>query len=286
MYAERIIDDNGKEGIGIFIDASHSNSDSPYFRYIFDETYKIIAPNWTPFEFEIIQEEFEVLPDGEVRYPDVRLVPRAREEMICYRTDPSRQIILSNTLGLEEPKLERFLVRFIPRDNPILSHRYSILIQQFGISRESYTFYENLKKFSSSSLVFSQIQPGLLEGNIRHINGDNKAVGYFDIATEITQRIYFNYTDFFAGEDLPPYFGTVICDRLLSPPLENPNRDGPPALNCPQPLVPRINLGLVEYLEVNGSPDQCEGPYFVTPTICGDCNVIGSNVAPSFWTED
>ena len=295
LYAERTVSDSGVDGMGIFVDTSDPNSESTLYRYTFEETYKIIAPNWRPFEFEIIREETEVIFDSNgdvssILYPDVRLVERAREEQVCFKTDPSQDILLLDASGLSGAISKGNQLRFIHSNNPILSHRYSILVRQMAVSFEAFQFYENLRNFTQGGLVFSQIQPGPLEGNITNESGKNKVIGFFDVSSVSSQRMYFNYEDFYPDAPLPPYFGTVTCNRFLAPILGNPERDGPsppPNVQCPQPLVSRIKLGLVEWLGSNGDePEVCEGPYQVTPTICGDCNIVGSNVVPEFWTEE
>ena len=293
IYAERITTDLGQEGMAIFVDSSVPQDGDNLIRYAYEETYKIIAPNWTPVEFEIIRDEIEFVFDpvtgdfiGNL-YPDVTTVPRAREERVCFKTDYSAEVILGDLDNVSNNSISRNRVRFLDRNNPVISHRYSILVRQFVTSQTAFNFYENLRNFSSSESLFSQVQPGPLEGNIQNANGE-PVLGLFEVTTETSQRLYFNYADFFPGEALPPYFGDGFnCEMLLSPPLGNPERDGPPSPDgrCPQPLVERIKLGLVEYVDVNPSPDICEGPYFVTPTLCGDCTIVGSNVVPDFWEE-
>jgi len=296
LYAERTASDTGVDGMGIFVDTSTPDNESSLYRYTFEETYKIIAPNWTAFEFEVIREEIEFIFDAngdvaQVLYPDVGLVPRVRQEQVCFKTDPSQEILLLDASRLQNTSAKRNQIRFINSNNPILSHRYSILVRQMAISFEAFQFYENLRNFTQSELVFSQIQPGPLEGNITSETGNNKVIGFFDISSVTSQRMYFNYEDFYPNEPLPPYFGNVNCNRTaavpLAPILVNPERDGPIEGSCPQPLIPRIKLELVEWVGANSDPPgTCEGPYVVTPTICGDCTVVGSNVVPEFWTEE
>ncbi len=284
LYAERIVNDQGKEGMAIFTNARGPSDGDSFLRYFFEETYQVIAPNWTPFEFEILSEG----NPGFGIPPVVTTVPRAREERVCYKTDRSSEILLVDSGQLENGSIERNLVRFLSRENPIIAHRYSILVRQQVISGESFAFYERLRNFAANDDVFSQIQPGPLQGNIKGSNGDDPVIGYFDVVSETSRRLFFNFADFFPGEPLPPFFVEEFnCDRLLSPPILDPKLDGPPSPDgrCPEPLVPRIKLGLIEYVDVNANPGICEGPYFVTPTVCGDCNLIGSNIVPDFWVE-
>ncbi|WP_224483167.1 DUF4249 domain-containing protein [Robertkochia aurantiaca] len=281
VYAERTFNDRGVEGIAIYTDSSLPSSASSLIRYAYEETYKIIAPNWTPLEFQIISEG----DPGAGIPPQVTTVPRQREERVCFRTEPSTGIQLTDVGSLENNRLRRYEIRFLSMSNPAISHRYSILVKQYTLTDESYAFYESLDNFSSSENVFSQVQPGFLEGNVFSVSGGERVIGLLDVTSEVSQRLFFNYTDFFPDAPLPPYFGNTNCDRLLSPPIGDPALDGPTEQNCPQPLTERIKLGLVEYVDQNPDPSTCEGPYFVTPTICGDCNILGSNVVPDFWEE-
>lgn len=293
MYADRMVSDSGLDGVGIFVDTAFPADSDKLFRFAYEETYKIIPPYWTPFEFEIIRDETEFIFDDagnvqEVLYPDVRLVPRAREEQVCYRTDLSAGEVLLNANRLNGNKAERTLVRFIGVDNPIISHRYSILVKQRGVSRQAFDFYDRLVTFSQSESLFSQVQPGSLEGNVYSANGNTEVIGFFEVSTEVSQRLYFNFEDLFPDEPLPPYFGDINCENSVAPILGNPERDGPPPPfgGCARPLIEGIQLGLVEYYQANSNPPgECEGPYFVVPTICGDCNVVGSNVKPDFWVD-
>jgi len=296
VFAERIISNNEVEGMAIFVDSSNPSGDFNNYRYTYEETYKIIAPNWTSSEFEIIQAEFEQVFDEntgeliEVLYPDVSLVPRTQEEEICYNTVVSNSIILSDGLILNENSIDKNQVRFINRNNPILSHRYSILVKQFLQSPDAANFYNTLFQFSQSESLFSEIQPGLIEGNIKSTsNAENIVIGYFEVASVTTERLFFNYEDFFPEEALPPYFNDLNCNNVFAPPLYNPSRDGEiPLDECgiPRSLISYLQAEEIEFLLGNANPPGlCQGPYFVTQRACGDCTALGSNIVPDFWTE-
>lgn len=294
IYAERIISDNEVEGMAIFVDSSNPEGDFNNYRYTYEETYQIIAPNWTSREFEVIREEIEFTIDEdtgeflEILYPDVRLVPRDQEEQVCFNTVFSNEIILSEGLLLNSSRTDRNQVRFINRNNPILSHRYSILVKQFLQSPNAANFYNTLFQFSQNENLFSEIQPGLIEGNIKSIsNSNNLVIGYFEVASVTERRLFFDYADFFPDEALPPYFDDLNCERLFAPPLGNPLRDGPFSMDecgVPRPLIDYINAEEIEFALSSGQ-GLCEGPYFVTLRPCGDCTALGTNKIPEFWVE-
>ncbi len=298
IYAERIISDGGDDGMAIFVDSSNPSGELNNYRYTYEETYKIIAPNWTSREFEIIEEGGEPIldEDGELiafTVPDVQLKLREQEERVCYNTVSSNEILLSDGISLDRNVLGGNLIRFINRIDPILSHRYSILVRQFLQSADAANFYNTLLQFSQNANVFTEIQPGLIEGNVSFVNDpDAVVIGYFDVASVTERRLFFDYTDFFPGEDLPPYFGTVNCVRKIAPLLGDPERDGPPPpapdiCGGAQSLVELIQLEDIEFfLSTSDPPGVCEGPYFVTQRECGDCTALGSNIVPEFWTEE
>jgi len=287
LYAERNFNENGEEGVTIFVDGADSNSSSDYFRYEYQETYKIIAPNYNGLQLEIIREEFVFVNDSTFLWPDAKLVRIIREEQVCYNSESSKNINLANTNALASPVLEGHVVRFINRGNAILSHRYSLLLNQYVIDSETFNYYQNLNNFAQSESVFSEIQPGFLEGNIKRTDiAGGFVLGYFEVASVAKQRFFFNYVDFFPDEELPPFFGDINCERMIAPALGNPERDGPQPLGCPLPsLIRRTKSNEISYVGINTDPGECEGPYLMTPSICADCTVLGSNIKPDFWIE-
>ncbi len=276
VLAERITNNLGEEGIAISVNSSSLSGNAAFYRYAYDETYKIIAPNWTSRKFEVITAG--ICNSGPpFVYEEVVLTERAQEERVCYGNASQKDVILNDASLQSGSNVNKFLVRFIKRDNYILSHRYSILIKQLVQSPKSFSYYSTLRDFSSSESIFSEIQPGFLNGNIKAVANTNELIiGYFDVNYVSSQRIFFNYEDFFPNEALPPYPNN--CERLFAPPVDCV--DG-----CPALLSDQIRFDGVQYIDENADPGGCEGPFLVTNRSCGDCTALGSNVVPDFWEE-
>lgn len=284
LYAERMTSDTGEEGVGIFVDGSSPDTGQADFRYTYEETYKIIAPNWSAFEFLVTDDG----SDPETP-PAVEVVPRAQEEQVCYNTVLSNTVILADAPVSNGNSRNGNLVRFLSVENPVISHRYSILVRQLRHSTAARSFYEGLRDFEASGDIFSQVQPGFLSGNLRAV-GDEDAlvVGYFEVASTTESRIFFNFVDFFPDAPLPPYFDSLNCDRILAPWTGDESQDGPVPENvtCGQTLFELIALEAIEYRTDNFiPPPECQGPYIVTPRPCGDCTALGDNTVPDFWIE-
>ncbi len=268
VTAQRIINDEGIEGMAIFVDSFDPSGNSVNYRYEYEETYKIIAPLHNKNTLEIVFSDF---PDCEAR-----IVPREVEERVCFATNLSNRIIQTTTNELEEDRVDKFLVRFIPSDDFILSHRYSILVRQYVQSSIAYSFYETLNELSGNESLFSETQPGFLIGNISSDSSKNeKVLGYFDVCATNEKRIFFDYKDFYPDEPLPPYI--VPC-------VEN----SPLVINFPPgtcPLIRQLELDIVELIGENEGQFPLGGPFIIVPRECGDCTALGSNIKPSFWTE-
>ncbi len=125
--------------------------------------------------------------------------------------------------------------------------------------------------------MFTEIQPGFIEGNIARIdNANEKVLGYFEVANVSQERIFFNYEDYFPGEELPPY--AISCGFLGAPPTSTPAGTSP--------LKDLIDSGFSVYVRNNnGEVAPPAGPYLTALRACGDCTVLGSNVVPDFWIE-
>ncbi len=284
LYVEREINDQGAEGVSVYLD--NTSATSKYFRYEYEETYKIIAPNYDPFEFDIL---YYVACDPD-RWYEVGIKARTEQKKVCYASKKSLEIMQASTNQLSSNELSRFQVRFIDRENYIMSHRYSILVKQFTQNLEAHSYFENLNKFSSSESVFTDIQPGFLAGNIiSDTNNDTKVLGYFEVTSVDEQRVYFNYEDLFPGETLPPY--AIKCTNVGNPQLINRGYhcDGPFVCDgdCDSPLIEAILAEIIVFSAENENyPEDFSGaPYLTLPSPCGDCTKLGSNIVPDFWEE-
>lgn len=264
LYAERITNDEGQEGIGIFVDSFDTTGDAAFYRYEFEETYRFVAPSFEFSDLVVVSEDPFV----------VDFEPRPIEKRVCYKTDPSSGIILTTTEDFDENQVSKFRVRFVGTDNYIISDRYSILVKQFVQSREAHLFYETILNFSNSETLFSQIQPGFVQGNITAVEDPTEnVIGLFQVTSVSSKRIFFNYRDFFVVEDLPPYF-------------ESCEGDAPPIQPSPRIFLNVYETGLFVYAGETGVSDSSTGPYLLVRKACGDCTEIGNSEPPEFWESE
>lgn len=271
LYAIREGDDLGNNRMAIYVDSYDATNNSKFYRYTYEESYKIIAPKWVPEDMIVI----------DPTWPEcsVALVPKKTEKRVCYNIEKSNSIIQTNTSDLAEDRIHRFLVREISGDNYIISWRYSIIVTQYVQSQQSYTYYETLDSFTEDGSLFSQIQTGYFNGNIISDNNpEEKVLGFFDVSSVSSKRIFFNYEDFYLGEDRPNY--ARPCYEYA--PVQN---QGHPTDQCGS-LINGIQYNQIVYFRPNPNPTaEFDGPFIMVPRACGDCTVLGKNIVPDFWEE-
>lgn len=259
---------DGNKGVQIMVSSYDPNAKSQFYRYEYDETYKVISPYWSP-------NKLIVDPNDLSQTPNFLRVPRNKETRICYGSKKSDDIILVSTVGLSEDRIN-LPIRFIDIKDPIIGERYSIIVRQYVQNLESYTFYKTLKSLSTSTSLFSQVQPGFNYGNLKSATDPNeKIVGYFEVSSVSSKRIFFNFRDIFPSEaNFPPFF--VKCEPIE---LGNCWVQG-----CSGYTILALVRSTVPSLVYYSDRDNLSTIIFVQPA-CGDCTSISSNIKPLFWID-
>lgn len=259
VYAEKTTYRN-QEGVAVLLDVNGADASSGFYLYEFSETYKIVSPFSFPKDLVYIDEEFIE-------------VPKTKEERVCYVTEGSQEILLANTNAQSGSDLDRFLVRFMESENFRTAHRYSILVKQYSISGEGYSYYETLKDFSDSESLFSQNQLGLINGNVFSVSDpDEKVIGFFSVAGVSSQRIFFDYEDFYQDDSHRPESHVSGCQVTIPFTATTRSREE---------LAGHLSVGSVKYL----GPGEMGVGYRIVKAGCVDCTVFGNNEAPDFWVE-
>lgn len=256
-------DSFGNDGVSIQVNSLSASNTGYYFKFEYDETFKIIAPFWRSDDLFPIEDSC-----------DFEIDLREQEERVCYNTVQSIDIILANTLGQPDGTLNNFQTRFMQKDNTIIAHRYSILLKQYIIPEEAYNYFEKRRELSTQDNLFSQTQPGFLEGNITSVESpdDERVIGIFYVSNVSKRRFFFNWTDVFPDDERPELPCSPFAPALVK-------MDG----NCL--LKESVLANTVRYWGQNLDQGMNEGPYDVVTRVCGDCTARGSNQVPDFWID-
>jgi hypothetical protein len=259
---------DGEKGIQIVVSSFDPNAKTNFYRYEYDETYKVVAPDWK-------SEKLIVAPFTTNGHPDFLVVPRTEEARICYTTKKSDDLLLINNSGLSEDRID-YPIRFISIKSPILNQRYSIIVRQYIQNLESYTYYKTLKSLSTSKSIFSQVQPGFNYGNLKSNDSpDEKIIGFFEVSSISSKRIFFNFRDIFPTDSYPPYYSSCVTNVYPNC-WDDFGCRGPKIFS----LVAGSGLGSEEvyYGKQNNT-------FIFVTAPCGDCTTISSNIRPLFWID-
>ncbi|WP_055445644.1 DUF4249 domain-containing protein [Lacinutrix mariniflava] len=282
LYAEFVNDDVKGPGVQIFVDSENNNPNTQYFRYEFEETYKIVAPHDYPVGVNFYNYEPNPSLCKPVYY-DIEFFDKTQEESICYSSSRNTEIIQASSINLSQNTISRFPIRFLPEDalddvidTSILRDRYSIKVKQYIQNFQAYTYYKLVASLGNTESVLSQNQPGFVVGNLNSLT-NNKVVGFFEVASVTEQRIFFNFND--VNIPYPRYL--YECDYRELDYNDNSNGDcdgDPNDRNLLYIYVTGENYKLVNYLPATVI-------YSIAKEECVNCTTIGTNIQPDFWIE-
>lgn len=269
---EIITKDNAK-GVQLSVKSFDPSNSSKYYRFEYEETYKVIAPKWVPIK---------AFRTSEITY---ELSPRISEAKVCYGSKKSNSIIQLATNTLLEDRVN-LPIRFIDSKDYIIGNRYSILIKQYVQNLEAHTYYKTLSKLSENQNILSQNQPGFLSGNIRCVNHPKeKVAGFFEVASASEKRIFFNFSDLFPNDE-PKYIVDCGDDNpnikyqfCFDPPRVNPHCKG-------RDFLARLEDNKIAYhSEIILNPITDLRLITAYDIKCGDCSSFASNIKPAFWID-
>ncbi len=212
------------------------------------------------------------------------LEQRTEEAKTCFTTKKSDKIFLNNTNQLAEDRISNFPLRFIGYKDYTIAERYSIKVNMYTQNLESFTYHNTLKKITEAGNVLSPTQPGFVVGNITSTSDPKiKTIGFFEVSSVASKRIFFNYFDIFPEElTVPDYFDTcAFVDYRAYDYDPQPGNSG----TTPQALLlrRRVRTGELIYYE-----NFWDGDYLIfrmVKPICGDCTTFSSNIRPNFWID-
>jgi hypothetical protein len=244
-------------GLQIYVNTHDNTNSSRYYRWDFEETWQ--------FHAKFIS---DYVSDGQT------LSQRNADQQVyyCFNHDVSSTINLGSTARLKEDVVYQDPIVFIPSTSEKVETKYSILVKQYSLTPEAYSFYENLKKNSESLGSIFDALPSEMKGNIHNINDASEPVlGYISAGNVQTKRI------FVSNADLPPdwrpkypYEGCHMDSTLSS--SSNPNA-------VFDFLVPLPPSALALYKITKGF----NAGYMTSTIECADCTIRGTTTKPDFW---
>lgn len=223
------------DGCQIYLDTHDPTNQCKFYRWEYSETW-----------------EFR-LPYNEVVVPNIR----------CWISENSDVINIKSTSFLTEDKIRRYPVNFISNLTDRLSEKYSILVNQYSITDDEFSYWEKLQNLSEQTGGLYDKIPSAIPSNVYCVDdpGQN-IVGYFSVSAVSSKRIFIK--DHFVG--LINRYESCIGDTIFGgAPIPNLNSSVWIIIQHP---IPPPNYNIITY-------DKA----------CADCTVRGTKTEPEFWSR-
>lgn len=232
-------------GVDIFVNTHDDTNNTHYYQWTFDETWEYTSNFPTAFRIQ----DGVVLPIEENLYH-------------CWSSEASNEILVGSTVQLSADVIRDFRLLSIPVPSLRLSHRYSMLVKQRAISKETYDFYFQLKKSTESLGGLFDPMPAQVLGNLHSDNPDEPVLGYFSGGEITEKRIFIRLSDLPADLIELPGYNCPIDTVTLA---EVPNTANIVLIN---------SYGSPAILGYTTAPDRN----------CMDCRDEGGTLTrPDFW---
>lgn len=249
-------------GMQLYVNTHNPSNNTRYYRWDYNETWQFHAM----FESQYVTDGKEIV----LRTPDQQIY-------YCFANNHSSTIVLGSSAKLQQDVIYQNPLTQIPSTSEKIELKYSILVKQYAMTEDEYTFWQNLKKNTEQLGTIFDPQPSNLNGNVHcTTNQAEIVIGYVGV-TNIQQKRIFISSGQLPLNWVPQYPYTCDQDTNLYCKLVNGN--------CINQVV--NNLVPVNSAEVITSailkPNPIIVGYLGTTQSCADCTIRGVTKRPDFW---
>jgi Domain of unknown function (DUF4249) len=250
-------------GLNIYVNTHDATNTTQYYRWETDETWEIRSPYNPAIEYA----------NGAIRniavpYP-----------VLCWGNAHSTVVQLYKTTSLTQDMVVDFPLRRVPASSERLNWQYSLLVQQYALTREEYAYWELLRKNTESIGSLFDPQPAQLTGNVHCLsNAADLALGFVSAHTLVERRIFVKRSDLPGAWRVPTGY-----ESCLPPDTLFLDRPAPPPPKPAEVLQSAFGSGEFLPIEPLYTPTLRVFAYTFKPRDCVDCRTRGSSVKPSYW---
>ncbi|MEI9806715.1 MAG: DUF4249 domain-containing protein [Bacteroidota bacterium] len=237
------------EGVRIYANTHDPANSTRYYRWDYDETWEIRS-NYVNY-LKVVNGAYvpRIFPQDDVS--------------VCWKYAASTNILISSSAQLQSDVISEAPLAFIPRGTERLGVRYSMLVRQYAIDKEAYTFLEQMKRNTESIGTVFDPQPSEIYGNIRCVSTpDEPVIGYVTASAVQTKRIFIT-----VAEVNTPFWNFFLrCETMDVMAVPDSIRKYIPPW-IPFDIVPSV-----------------PAVYNCSTPVCIDCTQRGGSlVKPSYW---
>jgi uncharacterized protein DUF4249 len=231
------------QGVQIYDNTHDPQGNSRYYRWSYQETWQF---NSTYF--------------STVAYTNGQFTTFNDTFYTCWQSQPSTSILLGSSAQLAQDRIQSAPLVMIPMGDWRLSVLYSIMVNQYVLTPDAYTWWQSLQRNTEQIGSIFGVQPSTTGGNIHNLADSTELVlGYVSGGTLAKQRIYIT------AAQVSPWDYNPECTLFSSP---------------PDSVAYYLYAGfyLVAQIQVGSSVR-----YDMSFGSCVNCTILGVNHKPSFW---
>ena len=235
-----------ENGLQFFIDLKGNDNFGHFYRWQLTETYEYHS-RW-PLDKWLDKDGMHDLDE-----PDY-------SNFVCYKTDKLKSIYALSTDGFSQNSYSKYKLHFVQDQTQRLEYKYSLLVNQYSLTKRAYNYWENLRKNNQEMADMFGKQPANVKGNIHNVNDTTDvALGYFGVSSVQSKRIM-----------VYPFQGLLfdrasLCKAWII--------DGPLPADRPLYFVPDFDENFNPYMGI-GAPE------------CINCTLMGgTTVKPTYWNQ-
>jgi Domain of unknown function (DUF4249) len=244
-------------GITINVNSHDPQNQTRYYRWAYEQTWEYHT--FIESDLDLVNNMVQLRnPSDHIYY--------------CWSTTHSTDLLIGSTVKLSQDVVFMHPLNFLPTGAEQLSIYYSILVKQYALTGEAYTYWEQLKNNTEQIGGIFGAQPNEMTGNFHCVENANEPVlGYLSSSTVEKKRIFINalnVPDWY----YKPYYQSCMeieaIQQIVSPSDQR---------RIDEYLLSPNHLYIFWYVDGFGA-------YHVAQKFCADCREHGgTNRKPSFW---
>lgn len=241
------------EKIEVLVSTHGEPTSSPYYQWTFEETWEYRSYLNSQYFFDTNSKS--VIYSNQNNYT-------------CWRSGLSSKINIESTNRFNQNRVSNLPLTSFGWNDERTTVKYSILVKQYSLTKDAFTYWQQLKQSNEDiGSIFGPL-PSELKGNLKNLEDETKPiVGFFSIGNATQKRIFIPNSAFPPPSTfrITPYRECTYDTLFLS---NIPEFSGPPS----------YLLGGELY-----DGDRLIG-YSYSVAFCVDCRMSGgTNSKPSYW---
>ena len=235
--------DHSLQGVQVYLSTQDPENDTWYYRWEWIETWEFVAP----------------------------FIAAGRPTLNrCWRTENSVSIEIATSRHLTGDIIKDHPLYYISQKSNRLGIIYSMLVRQYSLSAESYSFWKRLQDINQNMGSLFDPTPMAVNGNIHHVSDPEIPVlGYFQASAVSTKRLFIEHSDL--PDKMVISTGYDYCEVTI---LEDPTQ---PQIDD---MFKQGWVYLDDYYFIGIRYYR-----FTNAQSCYDCTTEGANKRPAYWPE-